>query len=118
MELGPGGADENLTDENGTDENRWDDEQPLRGGVMRRLAAGSGGMSAIFGGVEQFYAPNAHRARQDWEEQKLVGAPAPAPTDPPDLRPSTGVAPGDRFRGSIVVRLPVDGSPQAPASPQ
>ena len=80
------------------------DEHPLGGGIMRRLGAGTRGAAGVFSVVEQVFAPNARDARRDLEEQRRVGRPAPAPTDPPELSP----APGGRFRGRIVIRRPAE----------
>ena len=76
------------------------------GGVFRRLGAGTKGSAGMIGLVEQFFAPNAYDAKRDLEEQERVGKPAPAPTDPPELRPEPGSDPGQRFRGTIRLRRP------------
>jgi hypothetical protein len=61
------------------------DQQPLRGGVMRRIA---GGRSARFGGflavIDGFFAPNASRIHAVREEQRRRKVAVPAPGDPPD----------------------------------
>lgn len=82
------------------------DEQPQGGGIMRRLGAGTRGTAGVFSVFEQVFAPNAHDARRDLQEQRRIGRPAPAPTDPPDLSPT----PGGRFRGRIVIRRPTESS--------
>jgi hypothetical protein len=76
------------------------------GGVFRRLSAGSKGSAGMMGVFDQFFAPNAHDAKQDLEEQERVGKPAPSPTDPPELRPDPGDHPTARFRGTIRLRRP------------
>ncbi len=77
---------------------------------MRRLSGGTRGMAGAFSALEQFYAPANARARQEIEEQRHIGRPAPAPTDPPDLDPvpdaPAGGPPPVRFRGRITVRRP------------
>lgn len=84
------------------------DEQPPEagGGVFRRLGAGTQGSAGMMGIVDQLFAPNAHDAKRDLEEQQRVGKPAPAPTDPPELRPAPGADPADRFRSTIRLRRP------------
>jgi hypothetical protein len=89
------------------------DEHSQGGGIMRRLGAGTRGAAGAFSVVEQFFAPNAHDARRDLAEQRRIGRPAPAPTDPPDLAPG----PGGRFRGRIVIRRPAAASATPPAPP-
>jgi hypothetical protein len=80
---------------------------------MRRLAAGTGGLSGVIGVFDQLWAPTHHQARQELEEQRHIGRPAPSPTDPPDLTPDPDAGPAGRFSGSIVLhRPPENDSPQ------
>ena len=76
------------------------------GGVFRRLGAGTKGSAGMMGIVDQLFAPNAHDAKRDLEEQQRVGKPAPAPTDPPELKPAPGGDPANRFRSTIRLRRP------------
>jgi len=80
-----------------------DQERPERGGVMRRLSTKGAGFAGAFSAIDQIYAPAHYDARQEIEEQRRIGKPAPAPTDPPDLKPASGTDPASRFRGRIVL---------------
>jgi hypothetical protein len=81
-----------------------DQAPPERGGVMRRLSTKGAGFAGAFSAIDQIYAPAHYDARQEIEEQRRVGKPAPAPTDPPDLKPASGTDPASRFRGRVVIR--------------
>ena len=80
------------------------DQEQEQGGVMRRLSAKGAGFAGAFSAIDQIYAPAHYDARQEIEEQRRVGTPAPAPTDPPDLKPASGTDPASRFRGTVVIR--------------
>jgi len=70
---------------------------------MRRLSAKGAGFAGAFSAIDQIWAPAHYDARQEIEEQRRVGTPAPAPTDPPGLKPVSGTDPASRFRGRIVI---------------
>ena len=74
-------------------------------GLLRRLAqrSASGGAPAASVFVEIF-APTHHEANLVREAQRLVGVPAPAPSDPPFLEPVGSEATADRYRGRVVIR--------------
>ena len=74
-------------------------------GLLRRLAqrSASGGAPASSVFVEIF-APTHHEANLVREAQRLVGVPAPAPSDPPFLEPVGSEATVDRYRGRVVIR--------------
>ena len=74
--------------------------------MFRTLGAGTRGSAGMMGVVDQIFAPNAYDAKQLLEEQERVGEPAPAPTDPPELRPEPGDDPAHRFRSTIRLRRP------------
>jgi hypothetical protein len=78
-------------------------------GLLRRMATHSSG-GHPFSVFEEIYAPTRHEANLLMEAQRLVGAPAPAPSDPPFLEPVGPEAAADRFRGRVVIRTspPVD----------
>ena len=79
-------------------------------GLLRRLAqrSASGGAPASSVFVEIF-APTHHEANLVREAQRLVGVPAPAPSDPPFLEPVGSEATADRYRGRVVIRRTADG---------
>lgn len=63
-------------------------EQP-RKSLFRRLNFGKkGGVAVAFSVAEELWGPSKHDARVVVEAQQRVGAPAPAPADPPDLAAS------------------------------
>jgi hypothetical protein len=74
-------------------------------GLLRRMATHSSG-GHPFSVFEEIYAPTRHEANLLMEVQRLVGAPAPAPGDPPFLEPVGPEATADRFRGRVVIRKP------------
>lgn len=96
------------------------DQEPLGGGLMRRIAAGTKGVApGAFSVLEEVFAPTHHKAREEIEEQRRVGRPAPSPSDPPRIEPAPGAGddPATRFHGRIVFReLP--GTPSGPQAPQ
>lgn len=106
-----------MADDHGRKGEPLPDEEPPEsgGGIFRRLSASSkrsAGMMSVF---DQIFAPNAHDAKQDLEEQERVGRPAPAPTDPPELRPAPDDDPAHRFRSTIRLTRPEgDAAPPKP----
>jgi hypothetical protein len=84
-------------------------DRPL--GLIRRMAAGSTGGGTFFSVFEEIYAPARHEANLVLEAQRLVGAPAPAPSDPPFLAPVGRDGAGDKFRGRVVIRKPAPVDP-------
>ena len=58
-----------------------------------------------FGALEEIFLPSGATARDELENQKLVGEAAPAPTDPPRLDPPGLITdgPGQRFTGKVVI---------------
>jgi hypothetical protein len=74
-------------------------------GLLRRLAqgVGSGGAPASSVFVEIF-APTHQEANLVKEAQRLVGVPAPAPSDPPFLEPVGPEGTINRYRGRVVIR--------------
>jgi hypothetical protein len=84
------------------------DAEPGSPGLLRRLAvrSGSGGVqSSVF---VEIFAPTRYEADLMLEAQRLVGAPAPAPSDPPFLEPVGAEANSDRYRGRVVIRKPAE----------
>lgn len=73
--------------------------------LARRSAPGGALASSVF---VEIFAPTHHEANLVMEAQRLVGAPAPTPSDPPLLEPVGAEA--DRYRGRVVIRRsgPVD----------
>jgi hypothetical protein len=59
-----------------------------------------------FGAFEEIFLPSASKARDELDNQKLVGEAAPAPTDPPRLDPPGLITdgPSKRFTGKVVIR--------------
>jgi hypothetical protein len=59
-----------------------------------------------FGAFEEIFLPSAAKARDELDNQKLVGEAAPAPTDPPRLDPPGLITdgPSKRFTGKVVIR--------------
>jgi hypothetical protein len=86
-------------------------ERPL--GLIRRMAAGSTGGGTFFSVFEEIYAPTRHEANLAIEAQRLVGAPAPAPTDPPALEPVGRDGELGKFRGRVVIRKAPAADPPA-----
>lgn len=103
----PDGPDVNPNHSQDTNE-----EPPPAGGVFRRIAPGRLGSAFAFSIFEEIYAPAHRQARDEIEEQRRVGRPAPAPTDPPDLpdptvpgAQGTGTGrPRKHFSGRVVIR--------------
>jgi hypothetical protein len=73
--------------------------------MIRRIAprTAAGGSFSVF---EEIFAPTRHDANLLLEAQRLVGQPAPAPSDPPFLEPLGPEGSTDRFRGRVVIRPP------------
>ncbi len=96
-----------------------DEEPPPSGGVFRRIAPGRLGSAFAFSIFEEIYAPAHRQARDEIEEQRRVGRPAPAPTDPPDLPDPTVPGAQDpvpgrsrkHFGGRVVIRRNGAGTP-------
>jgi hypothetical protein len=60
------------------------DEPPRPPRLLRRLTPRAASGGAPFSVFEEIFAPTRHEANLLREAQDLVGAPAPAPTDPPN----------------------------------
>ncbi len=67
------------------------------------MSQGSSGGST-FSVFEEIFQPSRHEANLLLEAQRLVGQPAPAPSDPPFLEPVGPEDSADRFRGRVVIR--------------
>jgi hypothetical protein len=60
----------------------------------------------VFGALEEIFFPSAAKAREERDNQKLIGETAPAPADPPRLDPPGLITdgPSKRFTGKVVIR--------------
>jgi predicted enzyme related to lactoylglutathione lyase len=74
-------------------------ERQRPAGVIRWLTEGSRSAGTPFSVFEEIFAPTRHEANLLLEAQRLVGAPAPAPSDPPFLEPVGAEVNSDRYRG-------------------
>jgi hypothetical protein len=57
-----------------------------RGNLRRQLDGGGGSLSGIGAGFDAVWRPSAEDAREQWESQIEVPAPAPTPGDPGRMR--------------------------------
>jgi len=77
----------------------WSTRDRRRAGAAKRTGGGGVGMGGVggFGVIDEIFHPNAKDAREIWEAQTELPAPAPIPGDRPDLD-----------AGRITIVLPAD----------
>jgi hypothetical protein len=81
------------------------DQEPLEGaGLFTRLGLGKKSGALSFSALEEIFAPSRHEARQEIEQQRRVGRPTAAPTDPLEPEPEPERPGSGRFSGTVVIR--------------